>query len=467
VGQRILILDDESTILDILVQLLSPLGFDCQAMQSPVTALERLKTEPFSILITDIKMPEMSGIDVVRQAKEIDPDLAIVVITALVEVSAAIQAIRAGADDYVLKPFNLNEITAAVSKALEKRAHLIETRAYQEKLEKRIKSSTEDLKRINHELRETKQYLESLFHSTVDVILTIDDAGRIEFVNEGALGTLGYSREELLGHRVSTVVAGGEDEIEYIRRVLRESGPIRNYETELKRKDGTTVPVYVSLSVVSKVEKNETAMLAICKDITEQKRLERELKEMSIKDSLTGLYNQRYFYEKLSAEIERAKRQRHPLSLALFDVDHFKSYNDTRGHLEGDRVLQTIGKVVLECTREHVDIGFRYGGDEFTVILPEADLEAAQVIAERIRKSFEAFKFDHLTLSIGLMTHQKGYSIRNFIQFTDAMMYDAKRSGGNRVFVYQPKPGDAVPEAEAETNEVRDMQRDIQRVEGH
>ena len=446
-GQRILILDDEATILDILSQLLTPLGYECHTTQSPTTALERLRTEPFALLVTDIKMPEMSGIDVVRGAKEIDPDIAIVVITALVEVSAAIQAIRAGADDYVLKPFNLNEITLAVGKSLEKRSHLIESRTYQEKLERRIKSSTEDLKRINQELRETKQYLESLLHSTADSILTIDDANRVDFANEGALSTLGYRREELVGAPVAALFAGGEDEMAYIRRVLGESGPMRNYETELHRQDGTLVPSYVSLSLVKKGDKPEFAVLAICKDITEQKRLERELKEMSIKDSLTGLYNQRYFYEKLNAEIERAKRQGHPLSLVLFDVDHFKTYNDTRGHLEGDRVLQTIGKVVIDSTREHVDIGFRYGGDEFTVILPEADGDAARVIAERIRNSFEGFHFDHLTLSIGLMTYTKGCSLRNFIQFTDAVMYEAKRSGGNRVYVYEIKPEDIEAEA--------------------
>ena len=97
---------------------------------------------------------------------------------------------------------------------------------------------------------------------------------------------------------------------------------------------------------------------------------------MSIKDSLTGLYNQRYFYDRLAGEIERARRQSHPLSLLLFDIDQFKTYNDCHGHLAGDNVLQAAGQIVMESTREHVDVGFRYGGDEFTVILPEADEDA-------------------------------------------------------------------------------------------
>jgi diguanylate cyclase (GGDEF)-like protein len=181
------------------------------------------------------------------------------------------------------------------------------------------------------------------------------------------------------------------------------------------------------------------AVLSICKDITVQKKLERDLKEMSIKDSLTGLYNVRHFYERLPAEIERSRRQQHPLSLHLFDIDQFKQYNDTRGHLDGDRALQAVGKVVSECTREHVDVGFRYGGDEFIVLLPETDARQAMRVAERIRHSFERCPFEGLTLSMGVVTYQREFSMKSFIQAADAMMYESKRAGGNRVSQYKPE----------------------------
>ena len=119
-----------------------------------------------------------------------------------------------------------------------------------------------------------------------------------------------------------------------------------------------------------------------------------------------------------------------------FGVDHFKPYNDSRGHLEGDKVLHAVGDVIRVCTREHVDYGFRYGGDEFTVILPEAPLEQAHLIADRIREMFAEKRFDLLTMSIGLTSYQEGYSVRKFIQYTDSLMYDAKRAGGNRVYVF-------------------------------
>ena len=417
---------------------------------SPLEALKWLRSDgAFSVLLTDLKMPEMHGMEVVREAKRLDADLAIIVVTALYDVKNAIQAMRMGADDYVVKPFDLNEISLCVSRALEKRALLIENRHHQRELETRVREATASLEKTNKELLATKEYLESLLHSTVDAIITSDVAGKITFANKGATRMLGYAREELIGSAVWKLYTGGREEARHVQRLLRENAPLQNYETELTHKDGAVIPVTMSISGVTDAAGNVTSWLAICKDSTEQKKLERELKEMSIKDSLSGLFNQRYFYDRLAGEIERARRQNHPLSLLLFDIDQFKTYNDCHGHLAGDNVLQAAGLTVVESTREHVDVGFRYGGDEFTVILPEADEDQAYNIAERIRTGFEGRHFDNLTVSIGLMTYKEGYSLRTFIQFTDAMMYDAKRSGGNKIYVYRPE-NDSQPEQKAQ-----------------
>jgi len=437
--ERVIILDDEASILDVLSEHLGNEGYECIITLSPQEALGLAEKPGASVLLTDLRMPEMSGIDVVQRAKAISSDLAIVVITALVDVKSAIRALRVGADDYVLKPFNLSEISLSVSRAIEKRNLILQSRKHQEELERRVREATSDLECANAELRATKEYLENLLHSTVDAIITMDVGGAVTFTNEGAMRMLGRTREDLIGVPIANLYNGGGDEAEYVQRLLLENAPLQNYETELLRKDGSTVPVNMSLSFVNGSDGAVASTLAICKDITCQKKLETELKEMSIKDSVTGLYNQRYFYDRLAVEIERARRQSHPLSLLLFDIDQFKQYNDRHGHLAGDSVLQTAGLIVTESTREHVDLGFRYGGDEFTVILAEADEAQAYNIADRIRTGFVAHKFDMLTVSIGLMTYREGYSLRTFIQFTDAMMYDAKRSGGNRIFVYRPE----------------------------
>lgn len=437
--KRVLIVDDETVILDILEEHLTSIGFECLIAASPSEALVTLRAVEPGLLITDIVMPETNGIEFARTAKEIIPDLAVIVMTGTTDTSNAIKALRAGADDYILKPFDFEEMSICIERALEKRRLIIENRSYGEELQQRVQDATEDLERTNRTLLETKRYLNNLIDSTVDAIITIGPTEIITFANRGAQRMLGFANDEFEGRSIGEFYIGGLEEAKYIRRVTRLDRPLQNYETELKHKNGTALPVSVSVSLIPSQGGEDNSMLAICKDITEQKRLEAELKEMTIRDGLTGLYNLRHFYDRIEGEIERAKRQEHPLSLLLLDIDSFKSYNDAHGHLEGDRVLREVANVITECTREHVDLGFRYGGDEFTVILPEAPEEQAHQIAVRIRETFESKRFDLLTMSVGLMTYKDEFSSRAFIQFTDSMMYDAKRGGGNDVQVYRPE----------------------------
>lgn len=433
---KIIVLDDETSILDIVGQHLSSVDYDVSLFNSPFEALSAIEAGDFSLLITDLKMPQMHGIEVLDRAKRLNEDLAVIVVTALMDIQNAIDAMRAGAYDYLLKPFNLAEITFSVEKALKSRRLVIENRRYKKELEEQVRQATESLARTNRELKATKDYLENLLHSSIDAIITIDREGQINYINQGATKMLGHEPADLLNRPFERLLAHGGEEALQVRRMLEASPEIQNYETELLTKDGGHLPINMSISAIKTADGSWNNYLAICKDITARKNVEATLKEESIKDGLTGLYNQRYFFDRLESEIERARRQGHALSLLLFDVDQFKSYNDTHGHLEGDRVLRTIGQVVLECTREHVDIGFRYGGDEFTVILPEAREEQATLIAERIRVTFEQKHFDQLTLSVGLMTYKVGQTARSFIHSVDKMMYSAKRSGGNRVYIH-------------------------------
>lgn len=435
---RILILDDEESILEILGHHLTEAGHDAVSCQYPADALALLEKERFDLLITDLKMPTIHGIEVVQKAKQFDSKLAVVVVTAMMDVTNAIEALRAGADDYLLKPFNLVEITISVNRVLERRRLILELDRHQVELEERVHQATAELQAKNEELSRTKNYLENLLNSTVDAIITVDTTGVITFANPGTGTMLGRDPKEMQGQHVAPIIAGGQDEVNYIQSMVRVDNPLQNYETELLHSSGAKVPVNMSLSMVKRADgAMPDSVVVICKDITAQKRLEAELKEATVKDALTGLYNHGYFFDRLDAEIERATRQGHPLSLLLFDVDQFKSYNDRHGHLEGDRVLRTIGNVIRQSTREFVDLGFRYGGDEYCVILPEAEEKEAAVIAERIRREFALNRFDQLTLSIGLMEYKKGISARSFIRYTDSMMYKAKRSGGNRVCIFE------------------------------
>ena len=160
-------------------------------------------------------------------------------------------------------------------------------------------------------------------------------------------------------------------------------------------------------------------------------RLAEKHYQMSITDGLTGLYNHHCFYNVLPKEIKRAERYSRPLSLIMIDLDGFKKYNDTHGHLEGDKVLQEVGGVLRKALREGVDIIFRYGGDEFAVILPETGLEEAKKVAERIKKIFGEKDRFGFSLSMGIAEYRKGWSVEDFVREADRLLYKAKRKGGN------------------------------------
>ncbi len=159
---------------------------------------------------------------------------------------------------------------------------------------------------------------------------------------------------------------------------------------------------------------------------------------MTIVDGLTGVNNKRYLMESLEKEIPRARRHHRPLSLLMFDIDHFKSINDTYGHLAGDFVLKEMATVVKSRLRPD-DVFGRYGGEEFAVILPETPLDGAAAIGEELRQLVELHVFEFegekmgVTVSSGASQLQDGWDVLNFIKVADERLYEAKRSGRNRV----------------------------------
>jgi diguanylate cyclase (GGDEF)-like protein len=172
--------------------------------------------------------------------------------------------------------------------------------------------------------------------------------------------------------------------------------------------------------------------------LIEKEKLEEEVRRLSITDDLTGLYNYRHFFKTLESELVRMKRQKTTLSLLMFDLDHFKRYNDLYGHLEGDKVLRKVGEIVRNSIRGNVDSGYRYGGDEFATLLIGASLDQTLTIAERIRSSIEQAGFQDVTVSIGLVEFQDRFSLERLVKSADDAMYVAKQSGGNRVYTNIP-----------------------------
>ena len=174
-----------------------------------------------------------------------------------------------------------------------------------------------------------------------------------------------------------------------------------------------------------------------------QKALEHaRTRRLASTDGLTGVYNHRTFQERLSQEIARADRYSRPLSVLIIDVDHFKVYNDTYGHPQGDIVLQDLARLLQEMSRTS-DTVARWGGEEFAIILPETDSVGAQKIGQRLCEQMERYPFPGqelmhggtLTISIGVATYASASSKEALLQAADTALYAAKREGRNRVCV--------------------------------
>jgi len=177
---------------------------------------------------------------------------------------------------------------------------------------------------------------------------------------------------------------------------------------------------------------------ALIRDVTEQVRLEEELRILSSTDALTGLYNRRFLDMTIAHEVDRAQRYNLHVSILMFDVDHFKKFNDTHGHDQGDRVLQAIAKAMRHVFR-NVDFPCRYGGEEFIGILPDTPAEGAAIAAERLRAYIENMEVDGLnvTISIGVASIPplKVNRSTELVELADKALYLAKDAGRNCVEV--------------------------------
>ena len=171
----------------------------------------------------------------------------------------------------------------------------------------------------------------------------------------------------------------------------------------------------------------------------ERTKLLKKLEKIAITDALTGLYNSRHFFAQIKSEVNRHFRYSRALSLLILDIDFFKNYNDTWGHLEGDKVLMGIGEIVNSCMRS-MDTAYRYGGEEFTILLPETKLQKACVVGERIKDGISDRVFEpepgkkiSITVSLGATELVRGEDFKTFIERADKALYKSKDTGRNKL----------------------------------
>ncbi|MBU2893482.1 GGDEF domain-containing protein [Colwellia sp. D2M02] len=179
--------------------------------------------------------------------------------------------------------------------------------------------------------------------------------------------------------------------------------------------------------------------------LQELESVNQELERKNVSDELTGLHNRRFYDQKIQAEYRRSRRNLTPLSLVIIDIDHFKSVNDTYGHLVGDQCLIWLSKHIQKSLKRSTDKAFRYGGEEFCLILPDTDLTGAIALAEKLRETIatEHFQFEQanfsVTISCGVSTYQQQNDVtpEQLFSVADKALYKAKHNGRNQTQYHQ------------------------------
>ncbi|WP_345969296.1 diguanylate cyclase [Sulfurimonas sp. HSL1-6] len=293
-----------------------------------------------------------------------------------------------------------------------------------------------DRKQYEQTLKDREALLSAVVEQSMDGIGLVDRSGHFVMVNNAYTELVGYSKSELSRMHVFDLLPPGQ-EPEMFPGIIRTRQPSRR-EKKLRRKDGTVFLAEISATPIMIGE--EERVLGIVRDVTEYRRMERALEYSARHDALTGLYNRHVLEKQLSAEVGRAERYDHPLSLFMLDIDHFKKINDTYGHQIGDMALRKVADI-LKKTMRKTDMTARYGGEEFVIILPESSHDEAMELAQRLCGEIAGEHYMtggegefFLTVSIGVASLSKstGTPVK-LLEAADAAMYAAKRSGRNRV----------------------------------
>jgi len=426
----ILIVDDRIEDRETLKDILDGRGYRAVLAKDGYEAVALAQKGSFDVILLDIKMPGMDGVKTLERIKEFRPDTGVIMMTAYSMEEFVEESLRKGAYTCLFKPINVEKMLEAIQKVRE----LSKKLRKEEQAEILIVDDDPNYRETVADLLEDEGYrvtkVETGTASIEEVKKKFFDVVLADFKLADITGLELSKKIKMIDRDTYIILVTGHASLETALKAIEMREEIYGYVL----KGGGRDPRQLKWTIKTALREQKLARDKV-KAEDELRRANKRLEELSITDDLTGIYNRRHFYEKLSQEIARADRHKRPLSLLMFDVDHFKSYNDTHGHLAGNRILERVGRIVSEEIRE-VDWAFRYGGDEFTVILPETSKENAVVVAERIRKAFEKCKFDKTTLSIGIAQYDLKSDLDTLIKHADEAMYKAKNQGGNRIEIY-------------------------------
>ncbi|MBI5643677.1 MAG: diguanylate cyclase [Deltaproteobacteria bacterium] len=458
---KILVVDDDAFFRVLCSDILTSGGFLVKTASTGLDAVNIIQNEPIDIVITDLIMPDMDGMEVLHQTKQHNTLIDVIVVTGHGSIETAIEALKTGAFDYIRKPLNEDEMLHTVNGCMEKKKLLEENQEMRQSLK---------LFEVSKAVTSTLD-ISKLYNMTLDALLQIvpGEAGVIVFYEDDmkkfdikairhiGLGTgeqivevfrNNFSRD-LQGLTSISVISkpeisnGGQEVIKdfnsfLIAPILKGKNPIGFL---------LIMSAYGKEAYGLREIKNATFIIEHASSAFENAQKYAEAKEMAFIDSLTNLYNSKYLDNALDKELKRADRLMMPVTVLFLDLDNFKRINDQNDHLIGSRVLVEVGKILLKCVRE-VDTVIRYGGDEYVILLVDADYDVASRVAERIRQTIEKHMFLEddglnlrITASIGIATypiHTKDK--KELLKIADKAMYRAKDISRNVVYL-APVPG--------------------------
>lgn len=287
----------------------------------------------------------------------------------------------------------------------------------------------------------------TIFDTLLDAVIVVDGQGHIVYSNQIAVDLIGSSFKRVVGKNFSDLY---KFETPFYSELLNVTAATPYKEISLHTKSGHPKLVQGTIQPEEALNANNERWIIFLRDATVEANLQRkytsEQKEKAIfrlaaeQDGLTGIYNKKAFWEKFKFKIIEAEAKKYPISLIFFDLDNFKKLNDTYGHPAGDYVLVEVTRIIEGNVLRSNDIFGRYGGEEFVIVLYNCNIKNAVNVAERIRKTVEAYEFNfqghrlNVTISVGVGEKtNSSETAEAFLQRVDGASYVSKKSGKNRV----------------------------------
>lgn len=407
----ILYVEDEEMIRDEVNYFFSKYVKNFHTATNGQEGLELYNKIKPDLIITDIQMPKMNGLDMIKEIN--NKKIPIIITTAFSDIDYFLKAIELNVNKFIIKPINLMELVKSIQECI-----------YNDVIRDKLFEKENLLKIVDE-----------------NVLLSITDKqGTIIDASSAFCNFVEYSKEDLIGnsHRI---LRHPDTPDEFYEQMWQQISSGKKFSTEIKNQKKSGEVYWANLTITPVMQDNEIInYTAIRQDITNKKKLE----ILAIEDTLTGVYNRRYFNKIIEKELRRTKRENLNLCLLSIDIDNFKKYNDTFGHPKGDDVLVKVAQTLKAFASRSTDYVFRMGGEEFSILFSGLDLDKSLEFSNELVKKIENLQIEHnenkvVTISAGLvcMNANDILNEEELYRFSDVALYDAKANGKNQVVLYK------------------------------